>query len=56
MKYTIKQQEDIRSEVIAEIERNIAMDDYSAIYELLSFVPIENLVGFLPDEIASMFK
>jgi hypothetical protein len=56
MKLTQEQFEDLKSEVISEIERDIAMDDYTAIYELLGFVPIENLLGYLPDEIASKFK
>lgn len=56
MKYTIKQLEEIRSEVIEQIEKDISHDDYLAIYELLEFVPIKNLVGYLPDEISSKFK
>jgi hypothetical protein len=56
MKFTQEQLENLRSEVISEIERDIEMNDYTAIYELLEFVPIENLLGYLPDEIVSKFK
>ena len=50
MKLSTQQIEDIRSEVIIEIGKDMAMDDYTAIYELLQFIPIENLIGYLPEE------
>jgi DNA-directed RNA polymerase subunit RPC12/RpoP len=39
--------ENLRSKVINQIETDIKNDDYSAIYELLQFVPTENLENYL---------
>lgn len=36
--------------VIEEIKRDFAMGDLTALDELLSFVPRENLIGYLPEE------
>ena len=36
--------------VIEEIQRDFAMGDLTALDELLSFVPRENLIGYLPEE------
>jgi hypothetical protein len=36
--------------VIEEIRKNFAMGDLTALDELLSFVPRENLIGYLPEE------
>ena len=36
--------------VIVEIQRDLAMDDLTSLEELLSFVPKENLIGYLPEE------
>lgn len=36
--------------VIVEIQRDFAMGDLTALDELLSFVPRENLIGYLPEE------
>jgi hypothetical protein len=36
--------------VIVEIQRDFAMGDLTALDELLSFIPRENLIGFLPEE------
>ena len=35
--------------VIQQIEKDINSDDYTSIYELLSFVPTENLLAYLPE-------
>lgn len=56
MIYTIKQQEDIVSNVIEQIEKDIAMDDYTSIYELLKFVPIDDLIAYLPEDVSVKFK
>ena len=36
--------------VLVEIQRDFDMGDLTAIEELLSFVPRENLIGYLPEE------
>lgn len=36
--------------VLEQIKSDLAMGDVEAIEELLSFVPKENLIGFLPEE------
>ena len=36
--------------VIVEIQRDFAMGDLTSLDELLSFVPRENLIGYLPEE------
>jgi len=53
---TIEQLENIRSAVIEQIEKDISDDYYMAIYELLELVPIENLLGYLDEEIRAKFK
>lgn len=37
--------------VINEIKRDIAVGDVSALDEMLSFLPIENLIAYLPEKI-----
>jgi hypothetical protein len=48
-KYTKKELENIRSRVIQQIEEDINSDDFTSLYELLSFVPTENLLAYLPE-------
>ena len=36
--------------VIEEIRKDFAMGDLTALDELLTFVPRENLIGYLPEE------
>ena len=36
--------------VIVEIQRDFAMGDLTSLDELLTFVPRENLIGYLPEE------
>ncbi len=36
--------------VLVEIQRDFAMGDLTALDELLTFVPKENLIGYLPEE------
>jgi DNA-directed RNA polymerase subunit RPC12/RpoP len=36
--------------VLVEIQRDFAMGDLTALDELLSFVPKEKLIGYLPEE------
>ena len=42
--------------VIEEMQFQIERGDWSAIDELLRFVPHENLINFLPDEQQGQFK
>ena len=41
----------IIDKVVVEIDRDIAMGDTEALDEMLKFVPIENLIAFLPEGI-----
>jgi hypothetical protein len=36
--------------VIVEIQRDLTMGDLTSLDELLTFVPKENLIGYLPEE------
>ena len=38
--------------VIEQMKEDFAMQDVTAIYELLEFLPKKNLLGYLPEEIA----
>jgi hypothetical protein len=42
--------------VIEEIRKDFAMGDLTALDELLTFVPRENLIGYLPEEEWSNFE
>lgn len=48
-KYNQRELENIRSLVIQQIEKDLNSDDYTSIHELLSFVPTENLLAYLPE-------
>jgi hypothetical protein len=41
---------DLRDEVINQIAQDISNSDFTAIEELLKFVPRENLIAYLPEE------
>lgn len=43
-------QDNLLDTVISEIKRDIECGDVSAIWELLSFCPIQNLIQYLPEE------
>ena len=36
--------------VLVEIQRDLAMGDLTSLAELLTFIPRENLIGYLPEE------
>ena len=42
--------------VIESIKVDMLCEDYTAIDELLNFTPIENLIGFLPEEDWEKYK
>jgi hypothetical protein len=42
--------------VIEQIRRDFEMDDVSAIYEMLEFLPKKNLLAYLPEEISEQLK
>ncbi len=42
--------------VIVEIQRDFAMGDLTALDELLTFVPKENLIAYLPEEEWSKYE
>ncbi len=48
--------ENLIDRVIEEISKDFAMGDLTALEELLSFIPKENLVQYLPEEEWGLFK
>jgi hypothetical protein len=42
--------------VIEEIRRDIEIGDVTSLEELLNFVPIKNLIAYLPEEEWSKYK
>ena len=44
---------EITEMVLEQIARDVRDGDFTAIEELLQFVPLENLIGFLPEEIVN---
>jgi hypothetical protein len=42
--------EELFSQVINQLRADIAWRDFTAIEELLKFVPRENLIAYLPEE------
>lgn len=42
--------------VIEEIQKDFAMGDLTALDELLSFIPKEKLIGYLPEEEWTRFE
>jgi hypothetical protein len=38
--------------VIEQMRKDFEMDDVTAIYELLEFLPKKNLLGYLPEEVS----
>lgn len=42
--------------VIKQIKEDLEMQDETALYELLEFVPKKNLLGYLPEEIANQLE
>ncbi len=43
------QKEQLITTIITEIENDLAKQDKSALYELLTYVPTHNLVAYLPE-------
>jgi len=41
---------DLRDEVMNQIAEDLSNSDFTAIEELLKFVPRENLIAYLPEE------
>jgi len=48
--------QDLIEEVINEITTSIWQSDYEAIEELLSFIPVQNLIEYLPEELWEKYK
>jgi hypothetical protein len=46
----------LMDQVLSEIEKNIAIQDFTAIAELLEKLPVEYLIGFLPEEQHAQFE
>lgn len=42
--------------VVEEIKHDLAQDDITALCELLSFVPVKNLIAYLPEQYWDKFK
>jgi len=55
-----KQDEQLYQELLEEVTSQIHLDiqdrDIEALEELLRFCPIENLIGYLPEELHENFK
>jgi len=51
-----KLKQDLIEEVINEMTTSIWQSDYEAIEELLSFIPVENLIEYLPEEFWEKYK
>ena len=49
-------EQDLIDAVINQIRYDISFGDETAIDELLGFVPVENLIGYLPEEDADKFS
>lgn len=41
---------EVIDKVLEQIKKDIFVEDWTAIEELLTFVPLENLIGFLPED------
>lgn len=48
--------EKLIEKVIEQVSEDIHFHEYEALEELLSFTPIENLIGYLPEDEQSHFK
>jgi hypothetical protein len=55
-KFKNELKEKLYGEVLNTIQNDIFHGDHTAIDELLSFIPVENLIGFLPEEKWSKYK
>ena len=51
-----KMEDPIIEAVIQQMREDFEMNDVTAIYELLEFVPKKNLLGYLPEEIAEQLE
>jgi hypothetical protein len=51
-----KTKEDLIETVMKQIELDIHCSDLQAMEELLKFLPIENLINYLPEEDWKQFK
>ena len=42
--------DDVIDKVLIQIQNDLEAGDLTAVEELLTFVPLENLIGFLPED------
>lgn len=54
--YKMKSKEDLIETVMKQIELDVHCSDLQAMEELLKFLPIENLISYLPEEDWKQFK
>jgi hypothetical protein len=54
--YKMKSKEDLIETVMKQIELDVHCSDLQAMEELLKFLPIENLINYLPEEDWKQFK
>ena len=52
----MKSKKDLIEKVVEQIKLDVDYQEYEAIEELLGFVPVENLIAYLPDEYHKKFK
>ncbi len=48
--------QELLNDVISEITEAIRYADYEALEELLNFVPVTNLIEYLPEEVWEKYK
>jgi hypothetical protein len=48
--------QELLDEVMYNIHQDLSMRDVEALEELLKFCPIQNLIGYLPEEDSEKFK
>ena len=51
-----KTKQDLIETVVKQIELDIHCSDYEALEEVLGFMPIDNLIEYLPEEDWKQFK
>lgn len=56
MSYNLTIVEELKDRVIEEIKSDVEMGDTSPIYELISCIPVENLIAYLPEEEWKYYK
>lgn len=51
-----RNKQDLIEKVVEQIKEDVHCGDYTALEELMGFLPIENLIAYLPEEYWKNFK